>query len=169
MSEEEPGRILHETRMSADATLFEGHRTRYYGSTDATPLFVVAAAELVAHRPPAAGRSRTSCRPSTVLSRWIDKFGDLDGDGFVESVRRSDGGLVNQGWKDSWNAIVRRRRLVGRAAGGARRGAGLRLRGAAGPRGYLARVLWASPAERRGTRARGGCGPRSTARSGCRT
>ena len=105
VSEEEPGRILHEKRMSADVSLFEGHRTRYYGSTDATPLFVILAAELV----------RNGLAPEAVRELmpavdgclgWIEKYGDLDGDGFVESVRRSDAGLINQGWKDSWNAIV---------------------------------------------------------------
>jgi glycogen debranching enzyme len=105
ISEEEPGRILHETRMSADTSLFEGNRTRYYGSTDATPLFVVALGELAR-----AGMDRAAVEelmPAADLALgWIEKFGDLDGDGYVESVRRSDAGLVNQGWKDSWNAIV---------------------------------------------------------------
>jgi len=104
-SEEEPGRILHETRMNADVPLFEGDRSRYYGSTDATPLFVVAAAELVR-----CGLALELIEPLMPAVdgclRWIDTYGDIDGDGFVESVRRSPGGLVNQGWKDSWNAIV---------------------------------------------------------------
>ena len=106
-SEEEPGRILHETRMSADTSLFEGARTRYYGSTDATPLFVVAAAELV--RAGMSLQAAESLMPAVDRALgWIEKYGDLDGDGFVESVRRSDHGLVNQGWKDSWNAVVDR-------------------------------------------------------------
>ena len=105
VSEEEPGRILHETRMSADVSLFEGHRTRYYGSTDATPLFVVTAAELVRNGLPLEAIHDLMPAVDACLG-WIDKYGDLDSDGFVESVRRSEGGLVNQGWKDSWNAIV---------------------------------------------------------------
>lgn len=105
LSEEEPGRILHETRMSADVSLFEGHRTRYYGSTDSTPLFVVALGELVRAGLPLGALEELMPAVDRALG-WIEKYGDLDGDGYVESVRRSEGGLVNQGWKDSWNAIV---------------------------------------------------------------
>lgn len=104
-SEEEPGRILHETRMSADVSLFEDHRTTYYGSTDSTPLFVITAAELVRNGLATSAIEELMPAVDGCLS-WIDKYGDIDGDGFVESVRRSAGGLVNQGWKDSWNAIV---------------------------------------------------------------
>jgi glycogen debranching enzyme len=111
VSEEEPGRIVHETRMSADVSLFEGRRTRYYGSTDATPLFVITAAELVRNGLPLPAIHDVMPAVDRCLG-WIDKYGDLDGDGFVESVRRSDGGLVNQGWKDSWNAIVDERGAV---------------------------------------------------------
>ncbi len=105
VSEEEPGRIVHETRMTTGTSLFEGNRTRYYGSTDATPLFVVSLAELVRN-----GLERDDAAALLPVADgclgWIAQYGDIDGDGFVESVRRHDGGLVNQGWKDSWNAIV---------------------------------------------------------------
>lgn len=104
-SEEEPGRILHETRMVAESALFTGSRHRYFGSTDATPLFVVALAEAVRH-----GLSGEDV-PALVEAadralEWIERYGDVDGDGFVESAPRGDSGLVNQGWKDSWNAVV---------------------------------------------------------------
>jgi glycogen debranching enzyme len=104
-SEEEPGRILHETRMTTGTSLFEGDRGTYFGSTDATPLFVVLLGELV----------RCGLDPQLAVPLvpaadaclgWLEEYGDIDGDGFVESVRRSDHGLLNQGWKDSWNAIV---------------------------------------------------------------
>ena len=105
VSEEEPGRILHETRMAADVSLFEEHRTRYYGSTDSTPLFVITAAELVRNGLPTSSIQDLMPVVDACLG-WIEKYGDRDGDGFVESIRLSEGGLVNQGWKDSWNAIV---------------------------------------------------------------
>jgi glycogen debranching enzyme len=105
LSEEEPGRILHETRMTTGTSLFEGERRTYYGSTDSTPLFVVLLGELVR-----CGLDPDLARPllphADRCLAWIQEYGDVDGDGFVESVRRSDHGLVNQGWKDSWNAIV---------------------------------------------------------------
>ncbi|MFN8157052.1 MAG: glycogen debranching N-terminal domain-containing protein [Candidatus Nanopelagicales bacterium] len=105
VSEEEPGRIVHETRMTTGTSLFEGNRTRYYGSTDATPLFVIALAELVRHGLGHDDAAALLSATDGCLS-WLAHYGDIDGDGFVESVRRHEGGLVNQGWKDSWNAIV---------------------------------------------------------------
>ena len=59
---------------------------------------------------------------------WIDKYGDLDGDGFVEYQRRSPKGLINQGWKDSWDANMHRDGTHGQDAHRAVRGAGIRLR-----------------------------------------
>jgi len=104
-SEEEPGRILHETRMTTGSTLFAAGRTGYYGSTDATPLFVVTLADAVRNGLPLATAAALMPAVDGCLS-WLEDFGDLDGDGLIESVRRSDGGLVNQGWKDSWNANI---------------------------------------------------------------
>jgi glycogen debranching enzyme len=66
---------------------------------------VIAAAELARNGAPLSAIEELMPAVDGCLG-WLSKFGDLDGDGFVESVRRSDGGLVNQGWKDSWNAIV---------------------------------------------------------------
>jgi glycogen debranching enzyme len=100
----EPGKILHETRSSEMARLGEVPFGRYYGSIDATPLFVVLAGEYF---------QRTGDRP--FISKlwphieraldWIDRHGDLDKDGFVEYARRSATGLVHQGWKDSPDAV----------------------------------------------------------------
>jgi glycogen debranching enzyme len=105
LSEEEPGRILHETRMTTGTSLFEGDRGTYFGSTDSTPLFVVLLGELVR-----CGLDPLLAAPlvpaADACLDWLDTYGDIDGDGLVESVRRSDHGLLNQGWKDSWNAIV---------------------------------------------------------------
>jgi glycogen debranching enzyme len=105
--DEEPGKILHEYR--------EGEMTRagempfgpYYGSVDATPLWLILLSEtfnwtadeqLVKDMLPHAYRAL----------EWIDVHGDLDGDGFLEYLRRSPKGLANQGWKDSWDAIMHR-------------------------------------------------------------
>ena len=104
-SEEEPGRILHETRLSSGTSLFPGHHTVYYGSTDSTPLFVVLLAELVTNGLEPDDAARLLPHADACLG-WLDHFGDIDQDGFVESIARSPSGLVNQGWKDSWNAIV---------------------------------------------------------------
>jgi glycogen debranching enzyme len=112
--DEEPGKILHEYR--------EGEMTRagempfgpYYGSIDATPLWLILLSEtfnwtadeqLVREMLPHAYRAL----------EWMEKYGDLDGDGFVEYLRRSPRGLVNQGWKDSWDAIMHRDGEVARA------------------------------------------------------
>lgn len=104
-SEEEPGRILHETRLVAESSLFRGARHRYYGSTDATPLFVVGLGEAVRQgMPPDEALPLLEAADRSL--EWIAQYGDVDGDGFVESAPRGSGGLVNQGWKDSWNAVV---------------------------------------------------------------
>ncbi len=99
-----PGKILHEVRRGEMAALDEIPFARYYGSTDSTPLFVMLAG---------AYYERTgdlqfieSIWPQIVLAlEWIDKYGDVDGDGFVETARQSSRGLAQQGWKDSWDAI----------------------------------------------------------------
>src|SRR6476660_2629016 len=105
--DEEPGKILHEYR--------EGEMTRAgempfgpnYGSVDSTPLWLILLSEtfnwtadeqLVKELLPNAYRAL----------EWIDQYGDLDGDGFVEYLRRSPKGLTNQGWKDSWDANMHR-------------------------------------------------------------
>ena len=103
-SEEEPGRILHEMRFGPAVELALGGGSVYYGTADATPLFVMLLGELrrwgmhdeeVASLLPHADRAMD----------WIEHFGDADGDGFVEYVRKTERGLVNQGWKDSWDGI----------------------------------------------------------------
>ncbi|NMH96337.1 glycogen debranching N-terminal domain-containing protein [Pseudonocardia acidicola] len=105
LTEEQPGRILHEVRMGREAGLALGGGNVYYGTVDATPLFVMLVGEL--HRwgelpdedlralLPAVDRALT----------WIADYGDLDGDGFVEYRRHTDRGLANQGWKDSFDGV----------------------------------------------------------------
>lgn len=101
--DEQPGKILHESRGGEMTNTQEIPFGAYYGSADATPLFLVLCSEvfnwtgdenLIRELLPAIYRALA----------WIDEFGDLDGDGLVEYLRRSPRGLVNQGWKDSWDA-----------------------------------------------------------------
>lgn len=103
-TEEEPGRILHEVRLGAQTERVLGGRSIYYGTADATPLFVAILSEL----------SRWGLEPDTVHAllpaadralAWIENYGDRDGDGFVEYQRQTEHGLINQGWKDSWDGI----------------------------------------------------------------
>jgi glycogen debranching enzyme len=103
-TEEEPGRILHEVRLGPAASLALGGRSAYYGTADATPLFVMLLGELrrwgrhgdlVRHLLPHADRAL----------EWMQRYGDADGDGFIEYSRKTPAGLVNQGWKDSGDGI----------------------------------------------------------------
>lgn len=104
VSEEEPGKILHEARFGSAVGLATERGQAYYGSIDATPLFVMLLGELrrwglehqfVDQLLPHADRA----------IEWIENFGDRDGDGYVEYERQNPRGLANQGWKDSWDAI----------------------------------------------------------------
>jgi glycogen debranching enzyme len=104
ITEEQPGRILHEVRLGADAGVALGGGGRYYGTVDATPLFVILLAEL--RRWSGANREIDMLIPNADRAlRWVVDFGDRDHDGFVEYARSTEHGLVNQGWKDSWNGI----------------------------------------------------------------
>jgi glycogen debranching enzyme len=100
----EPGKILHEVRKSEMAALGEIPFGCYYGSTDATPLFVMLAGAYC-DRTGDLEFIRSIWPQITLALEWTEKYGDADGDGFVESVRRSSRGLVQQGWKDSWDAV----------------------------------------------------------------
>jgi glycogen debranching enzyme len=104
VADSEPGKILHEMRRSEMAALGEVPFGRYYGSVDATPLFIVLAGayfERTADRP---FLDRLWLHIQRALT-WIDQYGDVDGDGFVEYARHSSKGLVQQGWKDSNDSV----------------------------------------------------------------
>jgi len=101
----EPGKIVHEMRKGELANLGEIPFGRYYGTVDATPLFVVLAGEY--HQRTADRETLEAIWPNVLRAlEWMDRYGDLDGDGFIEYRRRSERGLVNQGWKDSEDSIM---------------------------------------------------------------
>jgi glycogen debranching enzyme len=100
----EPGKILHETRKGEMAALKEVPFGCYYGSVDATPLFVVLAAAYYARTGDRA-LIETLWPHIEAALRWMEEYGDRDGDGFLEYGRTSKDGLVNQGWKDSGDSI----------------------------------------------------------------
>ncbi len=100
----EVGKILHETRKGEMAALNEIPFGRYYGSIDATPLFVMLAGAYYERTGDQAFIKRIWPNIELALE-WIDGAGDLDGDGFVEYRRQSKDGLVHQGWKDSQDAV----------------------------------------------------------------
>jgi glycogen debranching enzyme len=105
VTEEEPGRILHEVRLGVDSGLSLGGGSIYYGTADATPLFVVLLGEFA--RWGAERRAVEELLPHADRAlAWMERHGDRDGDGFVEYRRATDRGLQNQGWKDSWDGIT---------------------------------------------------------------
>jgi glycogen debranching enzyme len=109
-TEEQPGRILHEVRFGRSGLLGPGGSEIYYGSVDATPLFVALAGEVARW-----GVDPEVLRPLLphldAALGWVRTSGDGDGDGdghgdaYLAYRRRSEHGLANQGWKDSHDAI----------------------------------------------------------------
>jgi glycogen debranching enzyme len=100
----EPGKILHELRTGEMAGSGELPHTPYYGSVDSTPLWLILFGATYDWTGDRAFVDRLWPNALAALD-WIDRYGDRDGDGFVEYERRSSRGLLNQGWKDSSDAI----------------------------------------------------------------
>ena len=103
----EPGKILHELRVGELARTGELPHRPYYGSVDSTPLWLILLEET--HRWTGDLDLVRQLWPNALAAlEWIDRYGDLDGDGFVEYRCRSSKGLTNQGWKDSGDAMRHR-------------------------------------------------------------
>jgi glycogen debranching enzyme len=100
----EPGKILHEMRGGEMAGLREVPFGLYYGSVDSTALFVMLAGLYVEHTGDVETLRELWPKVKAALA-WIDGPGDPDQDGFVEYHRANEHGLVNQGWKDSYDAV----------------------------------------------------------------
>jgi glycogen debranching enzyme len=113
-SEEEPGKILHEVRFAGAEGPAFAHGDRYYGSIDATPLFVMLVGELQRWGHDEAA-TRALIPHVDRAMEWIEQFGDRDGDGYVEYERANLRGLANQGWKDSWDGVRSADGTLGRA------------------------------------------------------
>ncbi|HEX5502352.1 MAG TPA: glycogen debranching N-terminal domain-containing protein [Thermomicrobiales bacterium] len=103
--DEEPGKILHELRVGEKANLHEVPSTPYYGTIDATPLFLILLGDYLLWTADLDFFKRMEGHVEAAL-RWMDDYGDKDGDGFLAYASKSSKGLANQGWKDSGNSII---------------------------------------------------------------
>lgn len=103
--EQEPGKILHELRFGELTARRERPHSPYFGSADATPLFLVLLDEY--HRWTGDGALVAELEPNARAAlAWLDESGDADGDGYIEYDRRNAAsGLLNQCWKDSWDSM----------------------------------------------------------------
>lgn len=106
--DEEPGKILHEIRFGEMAENGEVPHTPYYGSVDSTLWFIILLGEYVKWT----GDNNFFRKMSGPLSKalkWCEEYGDMDKDGFIEYHCHSEKGLLNQGWKDSWDGVIDRK------------------------------------------------------------
>ncbi len=104
--DEEPGKIMHEARFGEMAAFEERPHSPYYGSADATALFLILLDEFERWTGNAGLVRELEMEARSALN-WIDTYGDRNGDGYVEYSRRNtETGLENQCWKDSWNSIL---------------------------------------------------------------
>ncbi|MEZ4571689.1 MAG: glycogen debranching N-terminal domain-containing protein [Thermomicrobiales bacterium] len=104
-SDAAPGKIVHEMREGEMADLGEHRFGRYYGTIDATPLFLMLAGAYC-RRTGDVDLMREIWPNVLAATAWIDEYGDLDGDGFVEYRSNASSGLVQQGWKDSHDSVL---------------------------------------------------------------
>jgi glycogen debranching enzyme len=104
--DEEPGKILHEIRLGEMTAFEERPHSPYYGSADSTMLFLIVLEEYCRWTGDRALARELEPQARAAIN-WIDRYGDRDGDGYVEYERRNkETGLENQCWKDSWDSIA---------------------------------------------------------------
>jgi glycogen debranching enzyme len=103
-TDEEPGKILHEMRTGEMANCREIPYIPYYGTVDATPLFLILLEAYIRWT-----NDLTLLQQlwphAEAAARWLIDYGDKDGDGFIEYHKASEKGLANQGWKDAWDSV----------------------------------------------------------------
>jgi glycogen debranching enzyme len=104
LRDEQPGKIVHETRLGEMAATNEVPFGRYYGSVDSTPLFLWVLGLCVINTGDLELADRLWPNAERAIE-WIERWGDRDGDGYIEYMRETPRGLANQGWKDSFDAI----------------------------------------------------------------
>ncbi|KJS33343.1 MAG: amylo-alpha-1,6-glucosidase [Desulfatitalea sp. BRH_c12] len=110
----EPGKILHEIRMGEMTNAGELPFAKYYGSADATPLFILLAGRYLQRSGDTSFARRLWPHIERAL-HWIDTYGDRDGDGFVEYMRRTEHGIENQAWKDSNDSVFHQDGMLAQA------------------------------------------------------
>jgi glycogen debranching enzyme len=103
--DEQPGKMLHEAHTGPLKVLNFSPRLRYYGSITTSGFYPVALSELW-HWTGDKELIRPLVEPALKALKWLDEYGDLDGDGFYEYLTRSEQGVINQAWKDSADAVV---------------------------------------------------------------
>lgn len=103
-TDEQPGKILHEFRTGEMANLREIPYVPYYGSIDVTPLFIIALEQYIRWTNDQAFLEQLWPN-AEAAARWIQEYGDKDGDTFIEYQTESEKGLSNQGWKDAWDSV----------------------------------------------------------------
>ena len=103
--DEEPGKILHELRVGEMTQSGALPFSPYFGSIDSTPLFLLLAGEYFQWTNDLELLSQLEHHLRAGL-QWLKDYGDTNGDGFIDYEKRSNKGLVNQGWKDSWDALM---------------------------------------------------------------
>jgi len=103
--EEEPGKIMHEIRFGELAHLNLIPHTPYYGNIDSTPLFLILAVEYFHWTEDLISIKKILPNLFAALE-WIDKYGDMDQDGYIEYGSKNNKWAINQGWKDSTDSSV---------------------------------------------------------------